>query len=123
MKEFFEYFFYRMYKRDNSKENATLFITMTQAMFLMNIIHLFIYGPLEIRGKITDFEKILTVLFILGFGFFNLNFYSKKLEELEKKWGNESTKEKRIGMVKIVLFAIVSWGFIFINGWIYNRYK
>jgi hypothetical protein len=123
MKQFFEYFFYRMYKRDNSKENATLFVTITQAMFVMNLNILILEGPLDIRGKTTNFEIIIATILVLGMGFFNLNFYSKKIEELERKWENEATKEKRIGMLKIVLFVIVSWGFIFINGLIYNRYK
>jgi hypothetical protein len=123
MKEFFEYFFYRMYKRDNSTQNSALALTGTQFIFLMNLNILILEGPLNIKGKTTNFEIIVAGILFFGLLFFNLNFYSKKLEELERKWENEATKEKRIGMLKIVLFVIVSWGFIFINGLIYNRYK
>ena len=117
MKEFFEYFFYRMYKRDNSKENAVLALTGTQFMLLVDLVFFFYKEHLNTSGKI-----VAGILFF-GLLFFNLSFFSKKIEVLEEKWENETTKEKRIGMLKIVLFVIVSWGFVFVNGWIYNRYK
>jgi hypothetical protein len=123
MKEFFKYFFYKMYKRDYSTHNAAVALSGTQLMFVINFIIFTIIGPFDIYGKLTGTAKTIAILLFLAFAFFNLNYYSKRIDEFEEKWGNESKKEKRIGMLKIVLFVIVSWGFCFVNAWIYNRYK
>jgi flagellar basal body-associated protein FliL len=60
--------------------------------------------------------------------FFGLDYYNNKLykgrfEEFDTRWGNEPKKKKVINMIVIVLTIIIAWGLVFINAWIFGRYK
>lgn len=125
MKNFFEYFYYRMAKlnKNNSYEIPSLGLTATQFMLVINMIFLFIYGSFEIKGKFNVFEITGLIVIFFGLDYYNNKLYKNRFNEFESKWANESKKEKTIGFIKIILFVLLSWGLIFINAWIFGRFK
>jgi hypothetical protein len=125
MKKFFQYLFYRMARTSPKKKynDGIISVSICQTLIIVNIIFFVIYGPLEIHGKITDIEYFLFFVIFFGIDYYNNKIYNGKFEEFDKKWRNESKKAKVFGMIKVVSFIIFCWGLVFINGWIYNRYK
>lgn len=126
MKSFFEYFYYRMYKlkgNNNSWEMPLLGLSVTQFMLIVNIVFLLIYGPLNIKGNLSGIEKGVLIILFFGLQFYNYKVYNPKIEQFDIKWGSENKRQKTIGMIKIILFIAFSWGFIFINAYIFDRYK
>lgn len=125
MKIFFEYIFYRMAKLHPSKEyhEGTLSLTICQTSIIVNIIFFLIYGPFEIHRKSNNYEYLGFLVIFFGIDYYNNKLYKDRFEEFDKKWGNESKKDKIVGMIKVISFIFLCWGLFFINGWIYNRYK
>ena len=126
MKSFFEYFYYRMFKlkgNNNSWEMPLLGLSVTQFMLIVNIVFLLIYGPLNIKGNLSGIEKGVLIILFFGLQFYNYKVYNPKIEQFDIKWGSENKRQKTIGMIKIILFIAFSWGFIFINAYIFDRYK
>lgn len=125
MKTFFEYLYYRIAKLNFVKnfERATISVTMCQTLLIVNIIFFFIYGPFEIHGKSNSYEYLGFLVIFFGLDYYNNKLYKGRFEEFDKKWCNETKKAKIIGMIKVISFIILCWGLVFINGWIYNRYK
>ncbi len=117
--------FYRMAKLHPKKEyhEGTLSLTVCQTLIIINIIFFLIYGPFEIKRKSNPIEYIVFLLIFFGLDYYNTKLYKGRFEEFDKRWTNESKKDKLIGMIKIISFVIFCWGLILINGWIYNRYK
>lgn len=125
MKTFFEYLYYRIAKLNFVKnfERATISVTICQTLLIVNVIFFLIYGPFEIRGKSNSYEYLGFLAIFFGLDYYNNKLYKGRFEEFDKKWGNEPKKDKIIGMIKVISFIILCWGLVFINGWIYNRYK
>ncbi|WKW46707.1 hypothetical protein P3875_01145 [Myroides sp. JBRI-B21084] len=125
MKTFFEYLYYRIAKLNFLKnyERATITVTVCQTLIIVNIIFFTIYGPFKIIGKANLIEYLIFLSIFFGLDYYNNKLYRGRFDEFDKKWGNESKKDKIIGMVKVISFIIFCWGLLFINGWIYSRYK
>lgn len=125
MKTFFEYLYYRIAKLNFLKnyERATITVTVCQTLIIVNIIFFTIYGPFKIIGKANPMEYIIFLAIFFGLDYYNNKLYKGRFDEFDKKWGNENNKDKILGMIKVISFIIFCWGLIFINGWIYSRYK
>lgn len=125
MKTFFEYVYYRIANLNFVKnyERAIISVTMCQTLIIVNLYIFFIIGPFKIKGKSTPIEYIVYLVIFFGLDYYNNKLYKGRFEEFDKKWRNESSKDKIIGMVKVVFFVILCYGLFFINGWIYDRFK
>jgi hypothetical protein len=131
MKEFFQYFYYRWAKLNiNTKYGyPTLAVTSCQMWIIFNLMLFmicsldFLFNNLNLENKFHTLNKIAFVGLVFGLDYYNNKLYDGKYEEFDKKWGEETKNERRMGMLKIILFIIFSWGLIFINAWIFNRYK
>ncbi|WP_035679273.1 hypothetical protein [Flavobacterium limnosediminis] len=124
MKTFFEYFYYKFSKLDNfNHQYAIHVLTTTQYTLFLNMILLFIVEPLGLVGKPSNPVIVTFLLLYFALDYYNSKLYKGRFEEFKEKWGIEDKKNRKVGNRKIILFIIFSWGFIFINGWIYNRYQ
>ena len=131
MKQFLEYFYYRWARLNlNTKYGyPTLAVTSCQFLIFMNIIFFvvcsidFLFEDLYLEKKVHQFNSIIIVGLIFGIDYYNNKLYKGRYEEFDEKWGTETKEEKRIGMLKIIIFIIFSWGLIFINAWIFDRYQ
>ncbi|ESU23810.1 hypothetical protein FLJC2902T_32230 [Flavobacterium limnosediminis JC2902] len=84
---------------------------------------MFIVEPLGLVGKPSNPVIVTFLLLYFALDYYNSKLYKGRFEEFKEKWGIEDKKNRKVGNRKIILFIIFSWGFIFINGWIYNRYQ
>ncbi len=125
MKTFFEYLYYRIAKLNFVKnyERAIISVTVCQTLIVMNIAFFLIYGPLKIKGKFNTFEMFFILAIFFGLDYYNSKLYKGKYDKLNEKWGNQSKKDKIMGMIIVVSFIILCWGLVFINGWLYKRLK
>lgn len=127
MKKLFEYFYYRIAKlnfKDNRPERAIISVTATQCVVLINIlmaISLMIFP--EIKRKFNIFEMVFILAIFFGLDYYNNKLYKGRYEEFDAKWGNEPQKKKVINMIIITLVILISWGLIFVNAWIFGRFK
>lgn len=123
MKKFFEYMYYRMAKLSPKKQyqDAALPISVCQVLLIFNLYFFLIIGPFNITGKLTSVEAIVMMLVLVGLGFYNQKLYAGRFEEFDKKWGNETTTQKILGMIVIFLFVCFCWFAGFIIAWIYGR--
>ena len=108
--------------KNSSYGVPTLGITTCQFFIIANLYFFLVAGPLNIRGRLNTIETIIYLIIFFGLEFYNNKIYKNKFNEFEKRWGNESKKDKTIGIIKVILFIIFSWGLIFINAWIYDLF-
>ena len=87
----------------------------------MNLYFFIIIGPLGIKRKLLTIEYIFFLTIFFGLDFYNHKLYKGRFEEFDKKWGNEPKINKILGMIKVMAFIILCWGFFLITAWIYDR--
>jgi hypothetical protein len=127
MKTFFEYFYYRIAKLNfgnNNPERAMIGLTSCQTIILLNVImsvYLLIFP--DIKRKFHVYEIIIILIIFFAIDYYNSKLYKGRYEEFHKRWGNESKKKKVINFIWVILFILFSWGLIFINSWIFGRFK
>ena len=126
MKTFFEYLYYRIAKLNfvNNFERAIISVTIVQFLVIINaflIINLKLFNGVERKFK--TYEIIIFLLLFFGLDYYNNKLYKGRFEEFDARWGNESKKKKIFNMIIIVLTIIIAWGLVFINAWIFGRFK
>ena len=118
-------YFKTTFKKWSSWESqAILSVTMVQFFIILNIIVgiYFTFFP-EVKRKFKSYEIIIFLALFFLIEYNNNKLYKGKYDELDKRWGNQLKKKKIIDIIVIVLVIIFSWGFVFINSWIFSRYK
>ena len=127
MKTFFEYFYYRIAKlnfKGNKPERAIISVTMTQFMVMLNIlmgIYLLIFP--DIRRKFNIYESIFIIILFFVIDFYNGKLYKGRYQEFEERWGQETRQKKIKKMFVIVLTIVVAFCLVFVNAWIFDRFK
>ncbi|WP_369753644.1 hypothetical protein AB3G34_05080 [Flavobacterium sp. WC2409] len=127
IKTFFEYFFYRIAKlnfKNGNQNNAILSVTVCQFLILGNIL-MAIYISIfpETRRKFNIYEIAFIVLLFFGMDYYNSKIYKDKYDKYDERWKNESKRKKLTKMILVVLFIIFTWFLVFVNAFIYDRFK
>lgn len=115
----------KLFKNWNGWESqAIISVTMVQFLVIINaflIINLKLFNGEE--RKFNTYEIIIFLVLFFGLDYYNNKIYKGRYEEFDALWGNEPKKKKVINMIVIVLTIIIAWGLVFINAWIFGRFK
>ena len=129
MKKFFDYHYYRVAKFNFKREgthafSALLSVTSVQLLALLNLFLFFesLFSHHEAR-KLFLYEKISFLLVFLVLLFINYKTYKKKYFEFREQWRHESKKMYIINGAIVILTIILSWSLIFLNAYIFGRYR
>lgn len=131
MKLFFEEYIYyhsiyfkKIFPKWNNWESHTIIsLTICQTLIILNFLFFLIYGPLKLKGELNPVEYFAILAIFFGLDYYNNKLYKGRFEEFDKKWKNVERRRKIIKLLIMVIFTFFCWGLIFINGWIYSRYK
>ena len=127
IKTFFEYFFYRIAKlnfKNGNQNNAIISVTVCQFLILGNIlmaISISIFP--EIKRKFNIYEIAFIVLLFFGMDYYNSKIYKDNYDKFDERWKNESKRKKLTKMIFVVLFIIFAWFLVFVNAFIFDRFK
>ncbi|MBL1220600.1 hypothetical protein JET18_07105 [Chryseobacterium sp. L7] len=97
-------------------------IGITQSMLLLDL-WMTISSILDIKGKVTIYEKIIFCSIGLFLIFYNIKRYEKKYRYYKSIWGVYEGYRKRLHVFLTFFTVIFSWLFIFILGFIFDKYK
>lgn len=132
MKNYFKRQYYYMSKYNKKmfknwagwESQAIISITMVQFLVVLNVlIGIYIAFNPETKRKFNIYEIIIFIVLFFGLDHYNNKLYKGRFEEFDARWGNESKKKKIINMVIITLTIIIAWGLVFINAWVFGRFK
>lgn len=131
MKLFFEEYIYyhsiyfkKIFPKWNNWESHTIIsLTICQTLIILNFLFFLIYGPLKLKGEFNPVEYFAILAIFFGLDYYNNKLYKGRFEEFDKKWKNVERRRKIIKLLIMVIFTFFCWGLLFINGWIYSRYK
>lgn len=131
MKNFFEKYIYyhSVYfkkvfpKWDGWQSHSIMSLTGCQTLLIVNLTFIFIYGPFNIKRKLNIIEIFIFLAIFFALDYYNNKLYAGRFTEFNDRWKNEQRREKIFSISKIIFFITISWGLIFINGWLFNRYR
>ncbi len=118
MKDLFDYIYYRWYciykKHDNNPELYSS--GMVSAYQLLTIVNLALIIKVLFSIELPQNRYVL----LIGIGVFAINYFKYErdfdVSLLEEKWGNESLDKKRLRMICLLIYLIVT----FLVPWIYG---
>jgi len=109
-------------KRSGWQIQAAFIIGTTQSMLLLDL-WMVITSILEIKYETTIYKKVLFFAIGLFLIFYNINRYEKKYQYYKSKWGVYVGNRKKIQIFLTFFIVIFSWVFVFILGFIFNKYE
>lgn len=116
-------FYQRFYKKTSGWQLQAAFIIGITQLILLSDIWLTIISLIKIERKINIYEKVIFFSLALFLTFYNKNRYEKKYRYYKSIWGIYEGNKKRFHIFLTFFTAIFSWLFIFILGFIFDKYK
>jgi len=129
MLKFFDMMYYHLgtfYQRFSKKTSgwqlqAITTISITQFMFLIDL-RMIMISVLEIKEKISIYEKLIFFSIMICIYFYNQKRYEKKYQYYKSIWGNYTGVKKRIQIFLSFFIVVFAWTFVFILGFIFDKY-
>ncbi|PRA92615.1 hypothetical protein CQ046_23165 [Chryseobacterium sp. MYb7] len=130
MLRFFDMMYYHLatfYQRFHKKTSgwqlqASFIVSITQAMLILDL-WMIIISIFDIQKKAGVYEKIIFCIIGLCLIFYNMKRYEKKYQYYKSIWGVYSGNQKKIQVFLTFFTAVFVWVFVFILGFVFNKYK
>lgn len=127
MWKFFDYHYYRVakfyFKRDGvTAITALISVSSIQVWIILNVL-LFLEGLYPSAVDNFKYSRVIYFSVVIGVILYNKIRYKNKYLEYRNRWNDESKGRKKINGIIIILTILISWCLIFINGFIFHRFK
>jgi hypothetical protein len=115
-------FYKRFFKKRSSWDLQSIFvITITQTVLVLDLWMLVGVNVLNIRGKVSVFEKIFFFSLVLILLYLNIRKYEKKYLHYKEIWGVHQGSKKVLYNFLTFFTVVFAWCFILIIGLIFNK--